>query len=91
MTDELVFLVLVVVGYLGVIVGAPVAISIWLEPRWRVAAFFLGLALAAGNDWLILAGHVHAMPILLLDLGLGIALAALLVEIPAFAIRTIAK
>jgi hypothetical protein len=91
LTDELLFLVLVMIGSLGVLVGAPAAILIWLRPRWRVAAFFLGVALTAGNYGLFLAGHDRGLPVVLMEHGVGIALAALLVEVPAFVIRTFGR
>jgi hypothetical protein len=88
MIEDVIYLI-PMVGFFSLFVGAPVAILLWLKPRWRAVAFYLGLALAAVAYW---AGSGPSGGwILLIELGLGTALAALLVEIPAFGLRTLRK
>jgi peptidoglycan/LPS O-acetylase OafA/YrhL len=75
--------------FFGLIVGVPAVVMMWMSPRWRIACFVLGLILAFGTLALIDSPHDTTAPMIFV--GFGIALAALLVEIPAFAIRTLRK
>jgi hypothetical protein len=67
----------------------PAAVLVWVSPRWRVACFLLGLALAFVTP--LLADGPHDSIMILIFVGFGIAIAALLVEIPVFTIRTIRR
>lgn len=71
------------------LVGAPAVVMMWMSPRWRIGCFVLGLVLAFGTNFLVRSPHDPMA--LMIFAGAGIALAALLVEIPAFAIRTVHK
>jgi|GEM_PF-4367316 len=91
LTDELIFLLLVVVGSLGLLVGAPAAILVWLELRWRVAAFLLGIGLAACLYWPGAGGDPRGWWVMPIALSLGTSIAALLIEVPALIIRTVRR
>jgi|GEM_PF-3365399 len=71
------------------LVGAPAVVMMWMTPRWRIGCFVLGLVLAVSTNYSVSSPHDPMA--LMIFAGAGIALAALLVEIPAFAIRTIRK
>ena len=73
------------------VVGPSAAILIWLEPCWRVAAFFLGLALAAFIYWPATSGDPRGWWLVAFELSLGTPVSALLIEIPAFLIRTMGR
>lgn len=76
------------VGYLIMIMVVPVAVMVCLTPRWRMICFVMGLVLAW--DGALLARFAEQFIFMfLVPVGVVISLAALLVEIPAFAIRTI--
>jgi len=79
-----------VIAYLILFMVVPVAVMICLTPRRRVIAFVFGLVLAW--DGALLAHFAEQFIfVLLAPVGVLISLTALLVEIPAFAIRTIRR
>ena len=74
------------------VIAVPVTAMVCMKPRRRVISFLLGLAVLC--DALLLERFAEVPPIVLLLLapaGLLVALAALLVEVPAFAIRTLRR
>lgn len=79
-----------VVGYLIMIMVVPVAVMVCLTPRWQAICFVMGLVLAW--DGALLARFAEQFLFMfLVPVGVVISLAALLVEAPAFAIRTFGK
>lgn len=73
----------------GLLIGVPAVVMTWMSPRWRAGCFLLALLLMAGT--LALADGPHDSILLLFLAGGGIALAAVLVEVPAFAIRAMRR
>lgn len=73
----------------AVFIGVPAIVMACMTPRWRLACFFLGLILAFATERLVHSPH-DPMAVMIFA-GLAIALAAALVEIPAFAIRTMRR
>ena len=79
-----------VIGLFILVMAGLVAVMICLSPRRRVIGFFLGLVFAW--DFALLARFADEFIFMLLvPAGVMISLAALLVEIPAFVIRTIRR
>lgn len=74
------------VSVFALFIGAPAIVIACMPPRWRLACLFLGLILAFATERLVSSPHDPMAPMIFV--GLAIALAAALVEIPAFAIRT---
>jgi hypothetical protein len=81
-----------VIAFFILIMAVPIAVMVCLPPRWRLYSFVLGLVVLW--DAVLLEGFTELPPMSLLlggAAGFLVALASLLVEVPAFAIRTIRK
>ena len=78
------------IAFFILVMAVPVAVMVCLTPRRRAIAFVLGLVFTW--DFLLLARFSGPLILELVALaGALVSLAALLVEVPAFAIRTLRK